>query len=268
MSFTTDETCAICLSAYTQEVKVANPNSCNHSFCRSCLKNWAQRRQICPLDRMRFDQIIIFKNFNEYTKAIGSLQETEILSEIICAICGHMKCNQVMKNCMVCKAQCHKKCLHSTQIPVCLRDCCSPLTRRLSEIDATVTQPRMEIDSTDEDEDLTDAEVTDGESMDGESMEGESTDEYVLDAEETDAELTDEELMDEELMDEELTDEYLMDAEDTYEDLMDEEFMDEVNLDEIEFPASETDASDEDMPVIWEEVIIFRVLPDDSEILD
>lgn len=49
--------CSICQDNIKSPVGVTN--SCSHAFCCLCLKQWAQIRMTCPLDRRPFDTIFI-----------------------------------------------------------------------------------------------------------------------------------------------------------------------------------------------------------------
>ena len=47
--------CPICL---TFSLKIFRPNSCNHSFCQSCLKKWLNIKNNCPICRKSFSLIL------------------------------------------------------------------------------------------------------------------------------------------------------------------------------------------------------------------
>lgn len=49
--------CPICCEVIQRPV--ATPESCNHSFCYICLKEWSQIRHECPLDRGAYELILL-----------------------------------------------------------------------------------------------------------------------------------------------------------------------------------------------------------------
>lgn len=57
ISLAYDNQCPICCEEI--EPPVATPESCNHHFCFSCLKEWAKIRHECPLDRGAFELILL-----------------------------------------------------------------------------------------------------------------------------------------------------------------------------------------------------------------
>ena len=44
----TNQTCPICLSDITYEIKL---DGCNHSYCKECFVNWNKEKNTCPLCR-------------------------------------------------------------------------------------------------------------------------------------------------------------------------------------------------------------------------
>jgi len=51
-----DKNCSICLNQI--EIK-AKTNTCGHSFCYECIKQWVKKNKSCPLCRMSFDHLVI-----------------------------------------------------------------------------------------------------------------------------------------------------------------------------------------------------------------
>lgn len=49
--------CPICCEPL--QTPVAMPESCNHTFCYVCLREWSRVRHECPLDRGSFDLILL-----------------------------------------------------------------------------------------------------------------------------------------------------------------------------------------------------------------
>jgi len=50
--------CSVCLENILNEDKVVT-ESCNHSFCKSCLETWAFENPTCPLDRSKLTNVLI-----------------------------------------------------------------------------------------------------------------------------------------------------------------------------------------------------------------
>ena len=57
MELPLDTECIIC--TYTIK-ELANPDGCNHNFCKSCLIEWLQRSSKCPLCKKTFNNIFIY----------------------------------------------------------------------------------------------------------------------------------------------------------------------------------------------------------------
>ena len=49
--------CPISLSTFSSTK--ARPKNCNHIFCFSCINKWSKTREICPMCRTKFTNIII-----------------------------------------------------------------------------------------------------------------------------------------------------------------------------------------------------------------
>ncbi|KAH8851696.1 PHD and RING finger domain-containing protein isoform 2 [Schistosoma japonicum] len=56
-SFKENHQCPICCERIRKPV--ATPESCNHSFCYICLKEWSRVRHECPLDRGAYELILL-----------------------------------------------------------------------------------------------------------------------------------------------------------------------------------------------------------------
>ncbi|XP_055947253.1 uncharacterized protein LOC129980849 [Argiope bruennichi] len=52
------EKCAICLSKFLGQ-DIATPETCDHVFCLECLQEWAKNVNTCPIDRLKFNLILI-----------------------------------------------------------------------------------------------------------------------------------------------------------------------------------------------------------------
>ena len=130
MKLPLDTECIIC----TCIIKVlANPDGCNHDFCKSCLIEWSQRSSKCPMCKKLYNNIIFYENgikkqmsLNEirkdYYKNILNENNNESDNESNidegCYICGKNtdQCNLLV--CERCKGNfCHYYCINLNKIP-------------------------------------------------------------------------------------------------------------------------------------------------------
>lgn len=52
------EKCSICLIRFKQQ-EVGTPSNCEHTFCLDCITEWSKNVNTCPVDRIKFDNIIV-----------------------------------------------------------------------------------------------------------------------------------------------------------------------------------------------------------------
>jgi hypothetical protein len=52
------EKCPVCLENFTTQV-VGIPDICDHTFCASCLHEWSKNENNCPVDRQKFNFILV-----------------------------------------------------------------------------------------------------------------------------------------------------------------------------------------------------------------
>ena len=52
-----DVECAICMNRINE---LANPNGCEHDFCKNCLLSWAEKSTQCPICKNNFSKIYIY----------------------------------------------------------------------------------------------------------------------------------------------------------------------------------------------------------------
>lgn len=109
-----DTTCSICL----EEIKdLANPNNCNHDFCRECLIKWSKNcSNTCPLCKKPFHKIYIYENNKRIEipvekKKLKVKQEYEEGPSDVCYECGKRNNHRKMIVCSMCKYYvCHYYC--------------------------------------------------------------------------------------------------------------------------------------------------------------
>ena len=125
MKLPLDTECIICTCIIKE---LANPDGCNHDFCKSCLIEWSQRSSKCPMCKTFYNNIYIYDkgikkpiSINEirskYKKLIvddseNHQEEDEFNDEENidegCYICGK---NTDQTNLLVCE-RCNGKCCH------------------------------------------------------------------------------------------------------------------------------------------------------------
>ena len=130
MKLPLDTECIICTCIIKE---LANPDGCNHDFCKSCLIEWSQRSSKCPMCKKLYNNIIFYENgikkqisLNEirkdYYKNILNENNNESDNESNidegCYICGKNtdQCNLLV--CERCKGNfCHYYCINLNKIP-------------------------------------------------------------------------------------------------------------------------------------------------------
>ena len=126
MGLPLDAECIICCSEIRE---LANPDGCNHDFCRSCLIEWSQRSAKCPICKTLYNNIFIYENgikkqisLNEirrnYKKENNSNESEEENIEKICYICKKNEDESNLIICERCKACfCHYYCIKLKKKP-------------------------------------------------------------------------------------------------------------------------------------------------------
>ncbi|KAG8187358.1 hypothetical protein JTE90_016908 [Oedothorax gibbosus] len=89
--------CAICLHKFLGQ-DIATPETCDHIFCLECIQQWAKNVNTCPIDRLKFNLILIRHHKKEkIIKTIAvknsaphytSESETESIGQADCCVCG------------------------------------------------------------------------------------------------------------------------------------------------------------------------------------
>ena len=124
MQLPLDTECIICTCIITE---LANPDGCNHNFCKSCLIEWSKRSSKCPMCKKRYNTIFTYdkgekkqislfelrtkyKNVIEESNSDNNEENEEIndLSDVGCYICGK---NTEPENLLVCD-RCRSNCCH------------------------------------------------------------------------------------------------------------------------------------------------------------
>ena len=114
-------TCSICL----EEIKnLANPNNCNHDFCRDCLIKWSKNcSNTCPLCKKPFHKIFIYdKNkrieIKVERKRLKADNEYEGERREDCYVCGKTNNERKKIVCSMCNYNvCHYTCDGLKEMP-------------------------------------------------------------------------------------------------------------------------------------------------------
>lgn len=126
MGLPLDAECIICCSEIRE---LANPDGCNHDFCRNCLIEWSQRSSKCPICKTLYNNIFIYENgikkqvsLNEirrnYKKENSRDESEEENIEKICYICKKDEDESNLMICDRCKACfCHYYCIKLKKKP-------------------------------------------------------------------------------------------------------------------------------------------------------
>ena len=127
MQLPLDTECIICTCVITE---LANPDGCNHNFCKSCLIEWSIRSSKCPMCKKYYTKIFtydkgvkrqiplyelrakyknVIKDSETYNNEENIIsEEIEDLSDVGCYICGK---NNEPENLLICD-RCHKNLCH------------------------------------------------------------------------------------------------------------------------------------------------------------
>jgi hypothetical protein len=107
--------CPICLETFAAQ-KVGTPDTCEHLFCTGCLEEWSAISNTCPVDRQRFN-VILVRHYPE-GDVIRRIpvrpkfaQTGHHLSIIFCALCGGSDRIESMRFCIQCICFYHPECL-------------------------------------------------------------------------------------------------------------------------------------------------------------
>ena len=134
MQLPLDTECIICTCIINE---LANPDGCNHNFCKTCLIEWSQRSNKCPMCKKAYLNLYTYEkgeknriSINEirakYKTVIsseesGNDEEEEILedlSDVGCYICGKNTEPEKMLICDRCQSNCcHFYCNNLKKIP-------------------------------------------------------------------------------------------------------------------------------------------------------
>ena len=128
MELPLDTECIICCCIINE---LANPDGCNHNFCKSCLIEWSQRSGKCPMCKKIYNNIYIYEDGlkkqislneikNKFKKEKKNNENVENIENIekICYICGKTNDQNNILACDRCKNNfSHYYCIHLNKKP-------------------------------------------------------------------------------------------------------------------------------------------------------
>ena len=131
MKLALDAECIICTCIIKE---LANPDGCNHDFCKSCLIEWSQRSSKCPMCKTLYNNIFYYDNGikkqisvteikSKYRKHLNENDNSEESDDEInidegCYICGKNTDQNNLLICDRCKEKCcHYYCINLNKIP-------------------------------------------------------------------------------------------------------------------------------------------------------
>ena len=131
MKLALDAECIICTCIIKE---LANPDGCNHDFCKSCLIEWSQRSSKCPMCKTLYNNIFYYDNGikkkisvneikNKYRKHLSESENNEESDDEInidegCYVCGKNTDPSKLLVCDRCREKCcHYYCINLNKIP-------------------------------------------------------------------------------------------------------------------------------------------------------
>lgn len=129
MKLPLDTECIICTCIIKE---LANPDGCNHDFCKSCLIEWSQRSSKCPMCKKLYNNIFVYEKGIKKQIPLSEIKnkndkddnednnESEDESNIDegCYICGKNTDESNLLVCERCRGNfCHYYCINLDKIP-------------------------------------------------------------------------------------------------------------------------------------------------------
>ncbi|XP_029992038.1 PHD and RING finger domain-containing protein 1 isoform X2 [Sphaeramia orbicularis] len=112
--------CPICLNSFNSQ-PVATPENCVHYFCLDCILEWAKNANLCPIDRINFNNIHLRKCYGGKVQKVITVQkpakqeQQEVvdvdLEQTSCEVCGGSDREDRLLLCDGCDAGYHMECL-------------------------------------------------------------------------------------------------------------------------------------------------------------
>ena len=126
MKLALDTECIICCCVIKE---LANPDGCEHNFCKTCLIEWSQISGKCPMCKNEYNNIFVYDDgvkkqisINEIRKKFKKEKNVENENENIEKICYKCRKNEDEKNLVLCdrckETFCHYYCCNLKKLPV------------------------------------------------------------------------------------------------------------------------------------------------------
>ena len=126
MKLALDTECIICCCVIKE---LANPDGCDHNFCKTCLIEWSQISGKCPMCKNEYNNIFIYDDgvkkqisVNEIRKKFKKEKNDENENENIEKVCYLCRKNEDENNLVLCdrckETFCHYYCCNLKKMPV------------------------------------------------------------------------------------------------------------------------------------------------------
>jgi PHD and RING finger domain-containing protein 1 len=112
-------TCPICFAEFITQI-VGTTDTCDHSYCLTCILQWSEHANTCQIDRETFNFIVvrhhlngeIVSNIHVEPPAPQPEDEDGVLQNVIyCQVCDECDRQDRMLLCIFCEAAYHVECL-------------------------------------------------------------------------------------------------------------------------------------------------------------
>jgi PHD and RING finger domain-containing protein 1 len=113
------EKCPICLVTFAEQ-DTGTPDTCDHTFCVGCLKEWSKIVNTCPIDRQMFNVILvrrcpdrrIIERMPVRPRQLENQHEVIVdIAVAFCEQCGGCDREDHMITCTACHCIYHPECL-------------------------------------------------------------------------------------------------------------------------------------------------------------
>ncbi|XP_076803450.1 uncharacterized protein LOC143447299 isoform X2 [Clavelina lepadiformis] len=118
-----DDSCPVCLNEFGDQ-QVGIPSNCKHVFCVDCILEWSKNANSCPVDRIEFYGIRVYKHYggcfvHELTVEGKAFQRESADADVFCEVCGSGSNEQSLLLCDGCDLGYHCACLNPplTSVP-------------------------------------------------------------------------------------------------------------------------------------------------------
>lgn len=109
------EKCPICLLKFKDQ-EIGSPETCDHTFCVDCIKEWSKNVNTCPVDRQEFNLILVRRELNGRVVRREPVEQKQAEESLVydttyCEVCGLSDREDRMLLCDGCDLGFHLDCL-------------------------------------------------------------------------------------------------------------------------------------------------------------